>query len=70
MAASMAAESAAALDVPKELPLRVVGESGRVITAQLDVDMQGGTSVPWHLPAAMRFLAAGAAAASRLRRHF
>jgi hypothetical protein len=42
MASSMAAAPAAAVDVPKELPLRVVAQSGRVITAQLDVDMQGG----------------------------
>jgi hypothetical protein len=39
-ASSMAAASADAVDVPKELPLRDVAQSGRVTTAQLDLDMQ------------------------------
>jgi hypothetical protein len=41
IASSMAAASADAVNVPNELPLRAVAQSGRVTTAQLDLDVQG-----------------------------
>lgn len=41
MTASMASEPAASVEAPEQLPLRVIAQRGRLLTAQLDEDMQG-----------------------------
>ena len=38
----MESQPASAIDTPEELPLKVVRQQGRILTAKLEVDMQGG----------------------------
>jgi flagellar biosynthesis/type III secretory pathway ATPase len=41
MTASMTSDTAASVEVPEELPLQVVSQNGRVLTARLEDDMTG-----------------------------